>query len=120
MNEFTIIYEGHQVSNNDMKSLHWRELKRLVDPLKLIAKKIIQDAKPPKMERFTVEVRYNSGLDVDNTTATIKILVDQLVKMKVLPKDNKRYWRGMNIIPDETLKHNSLHLKVTECTFPLL
>ena len=114
MNEFTIIYEGQQLSSNKMKSLHWRELKRKVDELKKHAFVLCHEAKPPKMERFTIECRYNSNLDPDNVGASVKVFCDQLVKMGVFPDDKKEHWRGLNIIPDETLKHNSLHLKVTE------
>ena len=116
MNQFTIIYEGVQISNNQMKALHWRKLKPLVDQIKLKAKLSILKVKPKKMERFTIECRYNSRLDPDNIAGSLKPIIDQLVKMGVFPNDSKKHWRGLNIIPDETLKHNSLHLKVTECT----
>ena len=119
MNEFTIIYEGQQLSINKLRSLHWRDIKKKVDPIKLHAFVICNKFRNVKMKAFTVEARYNSDLDVENTAATIKIFMDQLVKMGVFPNDSKKHWRGLNIIPDETLKHNSLHLKVTECTSPL-
>ncbi len=98
-----------------MKSLHWRKLKALIDPVKLEAKVLCMNAKPDKMERFTIEARYNSKLDPDNVGAVIKIFCDQLVKMGVFPDDSKKHWRGLNIIPDESMKHNSLKLTVTEC-----
>ena len=102
-----------------MKSLHWRDLKRKVDPIKKYAFVICHEFRNMKMKAFTVEAKYNSDLDPDNLGSTIKIFIDQLVKMGVFPDDSKEYWRGLNIIPDESLKHNSLHLKVTECTSPL-
>ena len=114
MNQFTIIYEGQQLSSNSMKSLPWRELKIKVDKIKEHACVLCLKCKIYKMEQFTVEARYNSRMDPDNVGSTVKIFIDQLVKMGVFPNDNKKHWRGLNIIPDETLKHNSLHLKVTE------
>lgn len=97
-----------------MKAYHWRKLKVVVDRVKIKARILCLEARPPKIEKFTVECRYNSRLDVDNVGSTCKIFIDQLVILKALPADDKRYWKGLSIIPDPEMKHNSLELKVIE------
>lgn len=98
-----------------MKAKGWRALKNLIDPVKLKAAVICMEANPPKMpDKYTIECRYNSRLDLDNVSAHCKVIIDQLVSMGVLKDDSKKYWRGFSITPDESMNNNSLTLKVTE------
>lgn len=102
-----ITYTGNQISNNQMKSLHWRTLKKKIDPVKLEMFALVRNARLPKMDSMYLTVRYNSRLDVDNVAATAKIFVDQLVRCKVIPNDNKKHWPLITIMHDPQLPNNT-------------
>jgi hypothetical protein len=55
---------------------------------------------------FKITIRYNSRMDADNVVAGNKVLVDTLREMKLVPNDDKRYYKGISIEPDASLKHN--------------
>lgn len=114
LNAITITYTGQQLSNNQMKSLHWRKLKTLVDPLKTEMLSLIRKARPPKMQAIHLTTRFNSRLDCDNVAATVKVFVDSLVKCKVLPNDTKNHWPLLTIMYDPDLKTNTIVFEVEE------
>jgi len=107
-----ITYTGQQISNNQMKSLHWRELKKVIDPVKLKMFALVRNAKLPKINTMHLLVRYNSRLDCDNVSATVKVFVDTLVKCKVLPNDTKKHWPLMTIMYDPDLNTNTAVFEV--------
>jgi len=111
MNSFTFEFEGAWPSVNDLRNKHWRTLDGLKNTIKKKYTVLILQQKPKKMNKFRVSVVYNSKLDPDNVT--LKFLVDSL-KGIVIVDDNKKYFRGFEINPDESLKHNTYIVTVTE------
>lgn len=114
MKHATLTYTGKQISNNQMKSLHWRNLKKLIDPVKLQMLALVKNAKLPKMEAIHLTVRFNSRLDCDNVSATVKLFVDMLVKCNVLPNDTKKHWPLLTIMYDPDLKANTTVFEVEQ------
>ena len=95
-----------------MKSLHWRKLKQVIDPVKIQMLALVKNAKLPKMEAMHLTARYNSRLDVDNVAATCKIFCDILVKCKVIQNDDKRFWPLLTIMYDPELANNTIVFEV--------
>lgn len=107
-------YQGKILSNNQMKSLHWRKLKKLVDPLKVEFTKIIRSARLPKMKTIEIIAEYRSRHDCDNVAATLKICTDILVKLGYLPDDNKRHVKSIKIEYCDTLPNNTIDFTIIE------
>jgi hypothetical protein len=116
MNEWVVKYSGPQLSNNQMKSLGWRALKKKVDDLKWVFKDLLSKSplKNAKIEELGINVRYRSRLDVDNTTATIKIFADALRDKGVIADDDRKVWTSLKIDIDMELKHNEMVFHVYE------
>jgi hypothetical protein len=111
MNSFTIEFEGTWPSVNDLRNKQWRDLNGLKNSIKKKYTVLVLQQKPQKMNKFHVDVKYNSRLDPDNVT--LKYFIDSL-KGLVVVDDNKKYFRGFSITPDESLKHNTYIVTVTE------
>ena len=86
----------------------------MIDPVKLKMFALVKNAKLPKMGAMHLLVRYNSRLDCDNVSATVKLLVDTLVKCKVLPNDTKKHWPLLTIMYDPALKTNTAVFEIEE------
>lgn len=110
--EYIFEYNGPILSTNEVKSKHWKTLKKKVDALKLVFKKMILDSNLPDLDQIEVQVEYWSRHDVDNVTSSVKFFVDQLVKNKKLPEDNKKHWRKLTIEVNKKLKINTLKIKI--------
>jgi hypothetical protein len=113
---YTIEYKGEIVSTNELKSKSWRTIKPKIDRVKMSFWALINKAGLPKFEIIDLSVRYWSRHDVDNISATSKILVDQLVRTNHLPDDSKKYWKKISIEADETLKNNTIIFEITSIT----
>jgi hypothetical protein len=64
-----------------------------------------------KVDKFCIDVEFNSRHDVDNVVTIEKIFVDSL-KGRYIEDDNKKYFRGLSIRPNEELPMNTFILSV--------
>ena len=112
MYSFEIQYEGKWPSTNDLRNKHWRSNQGLKESWRKKLGILIREKTSKKLDRFKIEVLYNSRLDPDNVT--LKFFCDSLKDCGVIVDDNKKYFRGFSIDPDESLKHNTYIIKVTE------
>ena len=66
-----------------------------------------------KVNKFCVEVEFNSRHDVDNVITVEKIFVDSL-KGRYIKEDNKKFFTGLCIKYNETLPMNTFILSIIE------
>ena len=112
MYSLTIKYEGRWPSTNDLRNKHWRSNQGLKQKWRKELGSLITEKRVKKLKKFRIKVLYNSRLDPDNVT--LKFFCDSLKDKGVIIDDNKKYFRGFSIDPDETLSHNTYILTVTE------
>lgn len=112
MYSFEVKYEGRWPSTNDLRNKHWRGNQALKESWRTKLGWLIKEQKPKRLNRFRVDLIYNSRLDPDNVT--LKFFCDSLKDCGVIIDDNKKYSRGISITPDESLSHNLYVITVTE------
>lgn len=114
IDEILFEWEGIDVSLNKFySSPHWTLRNKEKDFWKgFFAKMPIKNNR--KIDKFQLTLYYNSRLDADNTILHCKFLIDYLRSIGLLIDDTKKYYKGVHIIPDETLnkKHYKLYLQV--------
>lgn len=112
MYSFTVNYEGKWPSINDLRNNQWSGNQGLKKKWRTKLGWLIIEQKPKKLSKYQVQVRYSSRLDPDNVV--LKFFVDALKDTGVIIDDNKKYFRGYSILPDESLNNNQYIIKVIE------
>jgi len=104
--------DKHISLNDWYSSKHWTHRNKIKDEWCMFFTEMIP--KPyPTINKYTLELRYNSRLDPSNTIPMPKILEDTLQKLGILKNDNKKFCKGLSLIPDETMKKNSYSITLT-------
>lgn len=104
---YKIVYQGKGISLNDYYSAgHWSKRHNLKKKYNPIFEELIENAGVAELNQFSLIIAYNSRHDVDNVTGLEKIFMDTLKNMRV-KEDDKRYYRGFMVFPDETLETNT-------------
>lgn len=111
--QYTITYSGKWLSINQAYNTHWTKAKKIKDTLKLHFTYLIKEAKIKPLSSFTLNLRYNSRLDADNTTAGLKCFVDTLTTSNIISDDTKSIYKGFSVTPDVSLKHNTYVITIT-------
>lgn len=65
-----------------------------------------------KIDKYIITLRFNSRLDASNTMPMIKIFEDSMKKNHYIIDDSKKYCKGIEIYPDETMGKKDYHLTV--------
>ena len=111
---YEITYTGKGISLNGVKSLPWRVTEANKNRLKEAFGWLIIIAKMKHMKRYRIEAHYNSRLDPTNIAFMVKIYEDAIKKAGLIPEDNKKFCRGINLLPDETLPPNTYKFIISE------
>jgi hypothetical protein len=64
-----------------------------------------------KIDKYIITMYFNSRLDASNTVPMIKILEDTMKKAHYIIDDSKKFCKGIQIYPDETM--GKKHYKLT-------
>lgn len=89
---FNIPKELKRISTNDFYSgMHWSRRKKISDEwhLIIISECHKQNIKPVSKCKLTFE--WNNRYDLDNNSAMEKMVIDGLVKAKIITDDSKKY-----------------------------
>ena len=86
---------------------HWAVRKKYKDDYKAECVKVLEDFDKFTAEGFAFAIRYNSRLDIDNGILVSKFLADTLVSEGIVPDDNPKYYKRVQITYDETLPKNT-------------
>jgi Holliday junction resolvase RusA-like endonuclease len=114
MRSCELTYQGKALSLNKVKSQNWRDTHEDIKRLKTAFSWLIIEAKVPKFNRFKISLFYNSKHDLDNHAFLCKKLCDCLKIQGRIKEDNKNYYRGLTIEPDETLPPNTYKFLISE------
>lgn len=87
--------------------LHWKERKTTFDKCESFLIGKLLPYRGIMIERFTLELKYNSRMDVDNTAYAVKAFVDSCRYVGTIAKDDKRFFKKLSIEYDEHLNHNT-------------
>lgn len=99
-NEFVVVFDqpNTPLSLNQSNSWHWAKRKRHLDPWRLAlriayTKAIVRDELPvgPMGIHATFTFPRNARRDPHNYVATVKPLVDELVKLGLVPDDTAEW-----------------------------
>ena len=113
MREYEIVYQGAVTSLNDTNGQGWHKRHAATKKFEKIFTILMLEAKFKKIDKFRLDVRYNSAHDCDNIVFISKVMVDSM-KGKYIKDDTKKYYRGISITPDESLKYKTFVFKITE------
>ena len=104
---YKFVYTGKGVSLNEFYSQgHWSRRSKIKNKYKAIFEKMLEGGKIEWMDQFSLLILYNSRHDPDNVTGMEKVFMDTL-KGDYITDDNKKFYRGFAIFPDESLPTNT-------------
>jgi len=104
---YKCVYTGKGVSLNEFyKQGHWSKRSRIKNQYRELFENMIDKAKIKWMDQFSLVMFYNSRHDPDNVVGMEKVFMDTL-KGKYMEDDNKKFFRGFAIFPDESLPMNT-------------
>ena len=114
---YELVYSGAGLSSNKWYAgMHWTKRQKLKDEWRSKFHPLISAANMAGMggmQAMRLRLTYRSRFDADNTTAMIKLLVDQL-KGWFIPDDTPAHFRGFSVEYDGSLPHNTFVFAITE------
>jgi len=114
MKKYTVVYEGKMISLNDFYAGgHWSRRHKAKLKYRAIFDILLLQAGVKWMDEYRVDLDYNSRHDCDNAVAALKFLNDSL-KKKFVKEDDPRYFKGLSINIDKTLKYNTFNFTITQ------
>ncbi len=110
---YKLTYCGKGVSLNQYYSGgHWSKRAKLKNTYKEIFLNLLDNIKISKMDKFVLVMFFNSRHDTDNVIGLEKLFVDTLKEGGYIIDDNKKFFRGLMIFPDETLENNTFEFNI--------
>ncbi len=108
---YSFTYSGPWLSTNVYYNYHYQVRSKVKNQWKQYFRTQLAALDIPHLSAFTVELRYNSRLDLDNNATMMKIFVDTLKEQHV-EDDTKKYYKGLTITPDSDLGKNTYQVIV--------
>lgn len=103
---YEISWYGDHISLNSWYAAKhwWVRAKQRADWHEWFAK-IVKQQQPKLLQtvidRYEIYLYYRSRLDPSNTITMIKLFEDYLQEAEVLKGDDRRYCRGVHLVPDD-------------------
>ena len=110
---YTITHRGAWISLNAAYSKHYHARNQEKTRFALAFADLLSAADVPWLAAFELMLRYNSRMDADNTIGGVKVFVDTMRAVGIIENDTKDVYRGVHIIPDSRLKHNTYVITLT-------
>jgi hypothetical protein len=111
---YTVKYTGQGLSLNSWYSgKHWSQRQKAKNFFKEKFLILFMEAKVKFLPQFKLHLKYNSRFDLDNVVAMAKIAVDTM-KGIYIKNDDKKFYKGLTIEPDETLPKDTYVFIITE------
>ena len=109
----TISWKGKHISLNDWYAAkHWTYRQKQKNLWRATFTDLLSQYKKPAIEKYSIELEYNSRLDPSNTITMIKLFEDTLIKLGWIKDDSKKYCKYLKIYPNNQFssKEYKLHL----------
>lgn len=111
-----IRFQGKAVSFNKLYEMrHWKTRATLANKYHEIFRILLArdfGPIPKKKANFSILVAFNNRYDTDNLCAMEKFFTDTYVKAGYAEDDSTKFFKGLNIIYDETLPKNTVDFYV--------
>jgi hypothetical protein len=112
-------YQGKNwISRNKIDSLHWTKRKEIKEALWKELSHSIIDASNLSNMAFKIYIEYNSRYDVDNVTGASKWVIDYFKQNEYITDDNKKWFRELNVVYNDTLPTNTYVMIITSIDVP--
>ena len=85
---------------------HWGVRKKMKDDYKKIIKEVLSHIDDFTCEAYSLDIRYNSRLDIDNGILVSKFLSDTLVEDGCVQDDSPKYFKEVRIRYDKEVEMN--------------
>lgn len=110
---FNLKYSGEVFSLNDLyKQGHWSKRSNLKKKYANIFIKLAEESNLKFCNKFIIVVFFNTRHDTDNLVGFTKVFVDTMKNHGYAKDDDKRFYRGLCIFPDETLKPGEVQILI--------
>jgi hypothetical protein len=73
---------------------------------------LLCEQKKYKLNAFELEVRFNTGHDVDNIAPFTKMFIDSYRELGFVVNDTKDIYKSLKIVPDAGLPKKTLQFKI--------
>jgi hypothetical protein len=85
---------------------HWAVRKKYKDDYKKIIRERLEEIDGFTCETYSLDIRYNSRLDIDNGILVSKFLSDTLVEDGCVQDDSPKYFKEVRIRYDKEVEMN--------------
>lgn len=103
IDSFTIEWEGVDLSLNKWyANRHWSFRNKEKEFWASLFLKLLPK-RTKKVDKYMVTLYFNSRLDASNTIPMVKILEDTMKKAHYIIDDSKKFCKGIEIYPDESM-----------------
>jgi hypothetical protein len=114
----TIRYKGTIPSYNKIfESGHWRVRHSLTKKFHDVFRAVFAKELGPRKKKaaaFSIYIFFNTRHDTDNIVGIEKFFTDTLVECGYVPGDSKEYFRGLVIVPDESMERGTLDFMIVK------
>ena len=91
---------------------HWTYRKKIKDQYKKLVAVELANYTPSTPNTYTIDIRYNSRLDVDNNVLVSKFVSDALVAFGFVIDDSPRYYKKLTIEFDGNVKRDYCEVEI--------
>jgi hypothetical protein len=91
---------------------HWAVRKKYKDEYKKIIRERLAEMDSFHCEAYSLDIRYNSRLDIDNCILVSKFLSDTLVEDGCVEDDSPKYFKEIRIKFDKEIEKNHYIVKI--------
>ena len=115
MRYWTFKLKGKIISLNEWYSnTHWTVRYKKKKAFHYTFTKLLECYESFYVEKYTIELLYNSRHDPSNTITVIKLFEDFLVDKGIIKSDSKKNCKKITIEPDLELEHNTFIIKLID------
>lgn len=83
---------------------HWGVRKKMKDDYKKIIKEVLSHFDEFTCQTYSLDIRYNSRLDIDNGILVSKFLSDTLVEVGCVEDDGPKFFKEVRIVYDQEVE----------------
>ncbi|MBB4601378.1 hypothetical protein HNQ93_001261 [Hymenobacter luteus] len=109
---YQLTFRGRWLSINAAYNKHYQQRNKVKNEYKELFRPLLLQAQIPPLLAFRLHIEYNSRMDCDNLTAGSKVFYDLIREMKIIKEDNKHIYRGITIVPNLLLPHNTYQITI--------
>jgi hypothetical protein len=112
-------YQGKNwISRNKIDSLHWTKRKEIKEALWKEIPHCLLEVNDLRNKQFKIFVEYNNRYDTDNIVGSFKFALDYFKQNEYITDDNKKWFKELNVVYNNTLPTNTIVMIITAIDVP--